>query len=149
MRLVNEANRLARVLHKQLVPIFQPLLGKRIFKADGSLLAKYDPGILNFGDNSGGVCPIHYQVAHEKYTYRLVWKIKVSTGNVFDSRWEYYTTSVCLGSVENGVLTNVYDKAPDETKYTVEEILALQDKIDEAKDAYDKARGLMPYAFLP
>ena len=140
VRGVNNANRYAvEVVYPQLVAVFTPLVGQKIEKVDGSLLAKYESLLPKFED--GNVLHVY----RHRSNYSLAWVVKTCE-SVPPHGCTYHETVVYIGEMSNGVLTKICDPLKAKCNYTVEEVVEAR-KVHEAakKKASDALSALHPF----
>lgn len=136
---VNAANKLAVELYPKLREVFEPFVGQKIEKADGTLLAKIAKLMPEFPCTPG----LHvYKYGSD---YSLAWCVKTcesSSGRTGDYQIaNYHETMVYVGNIKNGVLVDFY-KAPElRTDYTVEAVEAAREAYKKAKQAADDAQS--------
>ena len=141
----NTANLHGNELYVKLVPIFTPLIGQKILKADRSLLAKIAQQMpelpSGLSKNPSGRVHIH----RSNTEYSLMWEVSVSE-NYSDSSCLYAKTSVYIGGIQSGVLEKLYPAPTFRTDFTVEEVKQKRETYREAKKASDLAfSALYPF----
>ena len=132
---VNKANKAAKELQPILRKVFESFVGKSILKKEGDLLAKVHK-LVPALDRS---VFLNYYRNHSQYS--LSWTVKtcVPCG---DHGCVYHETGINVGSIQNGVLTALYEPVSNlRTDYTVEAVEEVQRKAAEAKEAYETARN--------
>lgn len=140
---VNNANRYALELYPQLRAIFEPFIGQKIEKADGGLLMKIAKLLPEFPCKPG----LHvYKMSSD---YSLVWVVKTCESQAINGKHDnyhvahYHETSVYVGNMRHGVLTD-FCKAPElRTDYTAAEVEAAREAYRKAKQAADDARSAL------
>ncbi len=139
---VNEANAYALTVYDLVIPIFTPLVGQKVEKAGGDLLAKLQKLMPEFG------------YSHRRHVYKLTspytlgWVVKacVNYSEWGRESYAYHEVTVYVGDLKGDILTKLYPR-PDvlnttwRSDYTVEEIKDKQRKAKEAKEAYENARS--------
>lgn len=93
---VNRAHAYAKKLYEQLVPIFKPLVGTKIFKADGTLLQKIKEQLPELSCTPG----LHVHKNSSDYSLSF----SVRTSEDVNGLAYYHSVSVYIGEVRNGVL---------------------------------------------
>jgi hypothetical protein len=136
---VNAANKLAMEIYPTLRAIFEPYVGQKVEKADGGLLAKIAKLLPDFPCKPG----LHVYKLGSNYS--LAWVVKTcesSAGRQADYQIaNYHETTVYIGNVTGGVLSE-FCKAPElRTDYTVEAVEAAREAYRKAKQAADDAHG--------
>jgi len=136
---VNSANKYANEIHAQLVEIFRDFVGKKITKKNGDLLESVSKLVPVFRQDK------NLNVYRQTSSYGLTWVVKTC---VFYEENKYGTcvyheTVVCVGNLNEHVLTNVYDESDRmfrKTDYDAafiqserEKYKILQDQADEVK----------------
>ena len=141
VRAVNRAHKAANELRVKLVPIFEPLVGNVIFKADDELLAKYEK-LLPVLPNTPEL--MFYR---HKSRYSLAWVAKVCESIEGESGCLYHEATVYIGELLNGNLVKISDVGMIyRDDYKAEEINELQVRVKKAKDDYEKlAKALYPF----
>jgi hypothetical protein len=132
---VNRVHLIANELYPKLVAAFQPYVGQRIFKADGTLLKKIVeivpsvdmPNMHNYRINSG---------------YNLAWSIKTSQQDS-DTTCLYYEVGLYIANISIGVLTDIMAPEVRRTDYTVAEVKEKQRVLREASDAFNRAKSAL------
>lgn len=129
----NRANAKANELWHTLATAFQPLVGKKILKQDGNLLAKYENLLPGFPYNAS----LHVYRYGSPYT--LAWTVKAC--EVVGGIAHYVDVTVYVGDLSNGVLTKLTPKHERRENYTLEEVLAAQARAQAAREAYEEAKS--------
>jgi hypothetical protein len=145
---VNLGNAYANELYPLLRDFFTPLVGTKIVKADGSLLAKLK--LPEFPVNKGR--PGQHKdadITTYKYSsdHSLAWVVKVCWP-ITQYDCTCYDLKVYIGEVRDGVLKEVSARCKSEgrTDYTVEEILGKVKAYEAAKKVADDAlRACYPF----
>jgi len=117
------------------------LVGKPVFKADGSLrldaLKILDLPKVNHPDT--------LFLNRSKYNLSFTFKTccqEPHENPAFSDHCSYAETTVYIGDVENGILVTLKDpEPPHKTDYTLKEVRAAQAEAARAKEAYEKARA--------
>ena len=145
---VNAVHQAAMDLYPRLAEVFQPFVGQKILKINGSLLAKIKSmeDALNLPYRPG------LSVCRRYNEYVLSWEVKVcktapNTDNPnFSDHCQYETHSLNIGELENGVLKKIYPAPVLKTDYTVAEIEEKRRAYKEAKKLADEAhKNLYPF----
>lgn len=147
----NEAHKEARKLYELLVPIFRPLVGTKILKADNSFTQKVEKLIPKFPYGSALRITLH-----NYRTYSLAWDVKCSAEyqeeyyDRYDDKMTvrevtlYRDCTVYIGKMESGVLKEICPPSEyHRTDYTVEEVLAARKKFKEAEEVYNAAKSAL------
>ncbi len=137
---VNRANDYANKLWPQLAEVFRPLVGKKIYKADGTLLEKYVKLLPEFEQGNS----LHvYRNAYGEYS--LSWVVKTcETVQVVEGDYShayYHETSLYVGSVRDGVLIEIGEQPKFRTDYSAADIEAKRAAYKAAKDLADFTMG--------
>jgi hypothetical protein len=135
---VNRVNTVANDLYPKLVEAFKPYVGQKLFKAAGGFLKKIEEIVpsLEYPE---------MQVYRHNSEYNIAWTVKTSEQDG-DSTSLYYSTTIYIGNVSNGVLTDIMSRDETRTDFTVEEIQGKQRVLQAAQDAYNKAKSaLFPF----
>lgn len=138
---VNKANAYALEIYPRLRLVFEPLVGQKILKVDGTLLAKVEKLLPEFPCSPG----LHAYESSSDYSLR--WCVK--TMESYQSRQSdcqiasYYEADVYIGTLENGVLTKLYEPPILRTDFTVGEISNLRAAYEKAKEAAREARSAL------
>ncbi len=144
---VNRANAESARLHAALTPIFAPLVGCKILKADGTLLESVKK-LLPEMPNTHALSTYREQRASSGYS--LLWQVKAAEGYQRESERgtdrntaTYHETAVYIGELDGNVLTRLlpYDASLRRTDWTPEEVAQLRREAEEAKKAARDAEG--------
>ena len=131
----------ANSMYEQLVPIFKPLLGCKVIKADGYLLSKIKETVaatVSLKDTR-----VHFW-QHTTRTDTLAWSVK-SCVNA-NGRGYYAETVVEIGELAGSVLRGIRVHPNFRVDYKVEEIEAAREAYAAAKKAADTAySALFPF----
>lgn len=141
---VNNANKYALELYPSLRAIFEPFLGQKIEKADGTLLKKIAELIPDH------ICNTSIHVYRHTSDYSLAWVVKTNESypnNRGDCHLAvYHETVVYVGHMRSGFLEKFYDAPGFRHDYTVEEIIAKREEYKIAKGIADKClSALFPF----
>lgn len=135
---VNRVHSVANDLYPKLVEVFKPYVGCKLFKATGGFLKKIEDIVPSFDIPK-------MQVYRHNSEYNIAWTVKTSEQDG-DSTSLYYSTTVYIGNISNGVLTDIMSREDCRTDFTVEEVEEKQRLLKEAYKAYDKAKSaLFPF----
>ena len=137
VRGVNRANAFANELYPKLVALFTPLIGQKILKADGTLLAKIQKQV----DDLGVLGRHEPHVYRYNSPYSLVYTVK--TCEDCNGHAYYYETSVYVAHLDNGVLTGLYDQDLRQTNYSADKVIAAREAYEKAKKAADEAQSAL------
>lgn len=137
---VNKAHEYANKLSGELIEYFKGFVGKKIFNANGGLLAKITSDMSELSIVNPAL------VYHNKSSYFLSFHIKTTesykTGRDDDTIAEYYTASIYIGDVSNGVLVNINAVQPQyKTDFTVEMIEERRAEYKRLQNLADAALG--------
>lgn len=133
VKAVNAAHACANELHRTLIDIFRPLVGVKLFKVDGSFLAKYLPLLPEFPNRHD------LMVYRHRSDYSLAWTVKTCEQVVGASHCLYYETTIYVGEVSGVTLKNVNDPCDMKTDYTAADIAAKREAYKAAKKVADDA----------
>ena len=111
---VNLVNKNANEWYEKLVPIFTPLVGKKVVKKDGSLIESVKK-LLPTLPNTPGI-----SVYHSPSKYSLIFTVKVCVAK--DNSCTYKKTTVYIGDITGDTLTQILKKYNHRSDYTVKEI---------------------------
>jgi hypothetical protein len=123
-------------LYPQLAAMFGPLVGKQIVKGDGTLLAKYKALLPELPSSPS------LNVFYVKDNFSLRWTVKVSEP-VPPNGCVYREVSLYVGSLRDGVLTEIADPPQDRSDFTVEEILRKRADVEAADEALRGAKAAL------
>jgi hypothetical protein len=138
VKATNNAHRYAMELHNKLAPIFADLVGHKLTKQDGSLMAKFEKLLPEFP------CTSALHVYRGRSDYSLYWMVK--TCEVVNGTATYYEIGCYVGELRDGVLTKICNRPELRTDYTVEEVEANRKAYEEAAKVADEAKGkLYPF----
>lgn len=133
-----EARNLVAVEHNRLLTVlaaaFAPLVGQKILKADGSLLAKFEslaPRAV------GGPLFSIYKLS-SAYSLAFVVRSRVNCG---DHGCVYDEATVYVGDLDGAVLKGLIAPQPLPTGYTVAGVLEARKNLAAAKEAFSKAES--------
>ncbi len=131
---VNEANAYAADLYTILSARFAPLVGKKILKADGTLLAKYADLAADLP------CEVRVSVYRNVSNYTLGWTVKTCV-SVPPHGCVYHETTVYIGNLTNhDTLKSIVEPAEYRIDYTAAEVIAKRVALKNARQAMETAR---------
>ena len=136
VKAVNRCHEEAMKLYDRLVEVFRPLVGHKITKVDGSLLAKVAKLLPKFPLCSG------HSVYRGGSDHTLGWCVKTCEA-IEDGNCLYYEIGVYLGNMSNGVLNNIMDRPMLRTDYTASQIRAKRKTFKEARKAMEVAEAVL------
>lgn len=140
VRGVNAAHAYASTLTPLLRERFTPLVGQKVVKNDGTLLAKF-AGLLPEFPNG-----VKLHVYKHVSAYSLAWTVKTCEVDVVDGTGHayYYETVVYVGDLANGVLTSI-ERHPCtlRTDYTVEDVVKVRKEFEVARKVFEDARSAL------
>lgn len=144
---MNRCHKAMNELYPLLAVIFAPLVGQKILKADGSLLAKYAAHVKPIMDkfNTGNELSVWHASDNR---YSLLWNVKVCENMPDDGTCVYEESSLYVGSTNNGMcdsqsLKELHPADVHRTDYTVKEILELRADYETKKEATEDARSAL------
>lgn len=134
---MNKANQYGIELYEKLVAIFKPLVGQKIEKADGTLLAKIQKLIPELP------CEPFFRAYKKSSNYSLFWGIYVSEPVIDDERNSYlnHEVSLYIGDMRDAVLMEIRDAHDRRTDYNADEVMALIADQELKKKAYEDVRN--------
>ena len=139
VKAVNRAGEYANTLHSSLVEKFRPLLGLKIVKADGSLLAKYAHLVKDLPHKAELTVYRHHSV------YSLAWTVKTCE-SIEDCGCVYHEVTVYVGNLRGDTLTELSEPQNYRTDYTAEEVEAKREAYRKAKEVAENAlSALYPF----
>ena len=130
---VNAANAYANGLAPCLAEIFAPLVGQKVTKADGTLLAKVAKLLPKLPNT------VALSVHRYESDYSLAFKVKACAWT--EGANCYHETMVYVVDLRNGVLTGMCKQYMHRTDYTADEVRAKRAAYEAAKKAADDARS--------
>jgi hypothetical protein len=130
---INQANEYAKTLYTQLQEIFEPLVGQKIWKADGTLLAKFAKLLPKFPFG-----PQLHVYSHSSI-YSLAWVVKTCLVLQPEGHAYYHSTIVYIGDMKGDTLVRLATSFEHRTDYTVEEVKHNRTDYIEKKKAADEA----------
>ena len=134
VKAVNVANAYGIELYDKLAAVFTPLVGCKIEKADGTLLAKVAKLMPSLPHGVG--------LSVYRYTsnYSLMYVVKTCESDGYNGCM-YHETSVYIGEMRDGVLVKLCNKPELRTDYTVAEVEANRKAYEVAKEAASQAES--------
>ena len=136
---VNRANGAAHQLYADLVKIFEPLVGVKLEKVDGTLRKEFAKLLPEF--------PYSHALHVYRHTsnYSLAWVVKTceQTNPSGVGHAYYHETVVYIGDMSNGVLTKISPNGGWKVDYTVAEVKAARERYEQANRAADDARSAL------
>jgi hypothetical protein len=139
----NTAAFIANELYPVFRSVFEPMVGQKVLKFDGSLIAKVEAQLPKI-QNIQGV-----QVYRHSIWGTLCWVVKVSCAVKDRPFCEYQEVPITIGSLDDGVLVELFDETDKKRDdYDVNDIRRLQEvyrvKMKEAREA---ERALYPFRY--
>lgn len=143
VKVMNGANKIANEMYVILAKKFAPLVGKKILKADGTLMAKYaDLEPPANGDSQGFESVRYYR---DSSRYALGWSVYVCCKFAEDER-QTAERIIRVGELAGDVLKNICEPPAHPTNYTVEDVLAKRERFRIAEKEYNEAKSaLFPF----
>jgi hypothetical protein len=143
----NTAAFIANELYPVFRAIFEPMVGKKVLKADGTLLAKVEEQLPKIQNISG--VHVYRQSTQQNLYWSLCWAVKVSCTVKNSPFCVYQETFIPVGALDDGVLVELFDETDKKRDdYDVNEIRQLQEvyrvKMEEARQA---ERALNPFRY--
>lgn len=137
---VNRANEYAARLYAALADNFAPLVGQKIIKADGTLLAKYEKLLPVLA------CSPDLHVYRHSSDYSLAWTVKTCEFMPPHSCM-YHEVTVYVGDLRGATLEKMtVHPFTGRTDYSVEEITGKRLAAESAKKVADELRSdLYPF----
>ena len=131
---VNAANKMALELYPKLVEVFQPLVGKKILKADGTILEKYKK-LMPELPNTPSMMVYRYSS-----DYNLIWKVDAKVW--VDERYNSHEVSIYVGELTGDTLKAITLPVEERrTDWTTEEVVKLVEDMEAKKKVYEDARS--------
>jgi len=147
VRGVNRANEYANALWPRLIAVFTPFVGEKIEKADGTLLLKVQK-LVDALKLPNCATP-NIMVYRHNSNYNLAYTVKTDETYSVDGRYGhayYHETTIYLGKMDCGVLTQLDAAETFKTDYTAAEVIANREAYKAAKAAADAAQSkLYPF----
>lgn len=142
VRAVNRAHEYANKLYPWLVEKFAPLVGQKILKQDGSLLAKYADLVPELPSTHN----LHVYRHHSDYS--LAWTVKTSEPESGDGSGPhtvlYYEVTFYVGDLRGQTLEKLtVHQFTARTDYTAAEVAGKREAYEKAKQAADDARSAL------
>ena len=134
---VNRGNDYANKLYRELTNIFRPLVGQKILKADGTLLAKYQPLLPHFPSTP------QLHVYRHTSEYSLAWSVKTCE-SLPPHSCMYHTATVYIGDLSGDKLEKLsVNPFEGRTDFTAAEIESKRADYEAAKRIADNARNAL------
>jgi len=125
-------------LYKQLVEVFQPLVGQKILKVDDDLLAKVKQNMPSFKDLPEGISIFRHRAINA-----LAWKVKVRVPVENAEIWVYQDVTVYIGDTDGQTLVNILPPFEGRTDWTADEVEEKRQAYKEAKKKADAAHSAL------
>jgi hypothetical protein len=136
----NLVNKMANELSRKYAEALLPFVGKKIDKADGSLMESVkkampaDPEIERTAPDYATVSTFRNKMRHD-----LVFYVKVSINVEGGQTCVYDEQSMYVGKMDGQVLTRITEQEDRPTDYSVEKVLELREVYKQAKAVADTA----------
>jgi hypothetical protein len=132
-----EARNIVATEHNRLLPLlaaaFAPLVGQKILKADGSLLAKFES--LTPRAAGGPLFSIYKLSSNYSLAFVVRSCVNAERGCAYDE------ATVYVGNLDGAVLKDLIAPQPLPTGYTVAGVLEARKNLEAAKSAFSKAES--------
>jgi len=140
VKAVNRANAYAQELYERLMPIFEPLVGEKILKQDGALLAKIMK-LMPELPNTDVLCVFRSLSACSlEFHIRAMEHADDFRGNV------YHEAHLYIGELDRGTLVALAQLPNVRSDWTIREVAEGHKKVEEAQEALDNAkRAIHPF----
>jgi hypothetical protein len=137
---VNRANEYATRLYTALAEKFAPLVGQKILKADGTLLAKYAGLVPTLP------CSPDLHVYRHSSNYSLAWTVKTCEF-MPPNGCMYHEVTIYIGYLQGATLEKMISTPfTGRTDFSVEEIIGKRAAYESAKRVADELRNdLYPF----
>lgn len=145
----NKAHEEGIKLYNLLAPIFRPLVGTKILKADGSFTQKVEKLIPKLPYQY----PLHITINSRQYDISYTVRYFANYSRERYDRWEdkdvveeaslSRDTTIYIGKLDGAVLTEIWDSPNRRTDYTVEEVLANRAAFKAAEEVYNAAKSAL------
>ena len=128
---------MANIIAPKLIEHFRPYLGSEVIKNDDYVRKAMLPHIPDFGDN--------VQIWQNPGPYSLIYYVKVCiTENGYS---EYADDYIYVGFLQGKVLSELANFERRKADYTIEGVIELRNKLNEAERAYNDAKtALSPFS---
>jgi hypothetical protein len=126
-------------LYKQLVEVFEPLVGQKILKVDNDLLAKVKANVPKFDDLPEGISIFRRFAA----VNAIAWTVKVRVPVEDDEIWVYQEVTVYVADMEGQTLTKINNPFEGRTDWTADEVEEKRRAYKEAKKKADEAHSAL------
>jgi len=134
VKAVNRAHKYAKELYAKLAPIFAPLVGEKVLKADDQLMVKYRELLPELPNT------VPLFVYRDTSRYSLSWTVRTCENLSSGRTCDYYEVTVYVCDLDDGVVSKLYKPPTDfqnlRDDYDIKDILTLRAKVKEAKDKY-------------
>lgn len=147
---LNLANSVANRLHPALAEYFTPLIGQKIIKADGSLIAKHKDKvaelIAQFERPSKGTTHNNVRITRFNARTSLAYDISVCERVPNEEHCTYKNVVIYIGDMPGDSITRLEPVVTDRpTAYNLEKIKAAQAEYKRLQALADKAKDEIPY----
>lgn len=141
VRALNKAGELANELYPKLLEVFKSHVGEKVFKKDGGLLAKFEKLLPELPHDTS------IRVIRYSSEYSLAWEVTAVESVNGSYGCKYESAMVYVGSVRNGILTDLEEKPPGHrTDFSVHEVLEKRNVCEEKEREYREAKSaLFPF----
>lgn len=130
---VNKCHEIVNTISEQLKVIFTPLVGMKVLKVDGDLLAKYANLIPDF-DYGNSV-----RIYRSRSNFWIGYVVNVC--ETVNGRSTYFETTAYIADLNGDTISKIYEPYVRRTDYTFEEILGKRKKYEDLKRQLDDARS--------
>lgn len=127
----NRANKLVNEIAPKSLAVLSKWIGKKVTKADGTLLQKIKDSLAPFQESQNNHCQVWYNASRA-----AIW-LNVKTWETTPEGTAHYAdTALCLAQLNfsTGVLESVAGFVPMTTDYSVEAIELARKKVQSAKE---------------
>lgn len=135
VRAVNRANEYAAKLYQEMVAIFRPLVGQKIAKKDGTLLARIEKLLPDLPFRQGSIRVTKHGVG-------LAWDVQTCE-SYDDTSCLYHQVCVYVGRTRDGVLTEIVPANERRSDFTAEEVEEKREIFRQAEQAMRDARSAL------
>lgn len=144
----NKANEVANRVYEELIPVFRPLMGKKVCKVDGTFLKKVANQLPNW-EKKHALITYPWTIHHSSSDYYVMFNVSVSepvTG------WGhlYEDASVYICRINEGKeVIEICDPPNRRSDYSFDEIKSLIEDYEQKREAANEARSaLHPFGDL-
>lgn len=130
---VNVANAYANSIQPGLAQLCEKFINTKIRNKDGSLAKKFKEQLDTL--NLPHLTPLYVQRHCTEYSLSFRVTAHTSVGDENGS----HTTTIPIGGISDGILTEINNYEPDRTDYTVAEVTRLREEYKEKRRAADAA----------